>query len=144
MRCFSSAGIANASDDQSIAWRDLRFVLPAERCCAALQAGDSNSKALPGTTNGSTQHERNTTFPASFASDLDTDTIGLIVFAVALMIFFGPLRCHAAEVPAGVNWSLFSKARYWQRGRDPCGGNPHAAASSSEAHSFIGSAHRRT
>src|SRR5215208_7917752 len=82
------AGIANSSDDQSIAWRDLPFVLPAERCCAALQAGDSNSKALPGTTNGSTQHERNTTFPASFASDLDTDTIGLIVFAVALMIFF--------------------------------------------------------
>jgi len=84
----SSAGIASASGDQSIAWRDLRFVLPAEPCCAALQAGDSNSKGLPGTTNGSTQHEGNTAFPASFASEWDTDTIGLIVLVVVLMIFF--------------------------------------------------------
>jgi hypothetical protein len=84
----SSAGIAKTSDDQSTPWRDPRFVLPAEPCCAALQASDSNSKALPGTTNGSTQHERNTAFPASFASDLDTDTIGLFVTLIALAALF--------------------------------------------------------
>jgi hypothetical protein len=84
-------------DDRSTAWRDPRFVLPAEPCCAALQASDNNSNGLPATTNGSTQHERNTTFPASFASDLDTDTIGLVVLLVVLAAFFiaaGLSRCR--------------------------------------------------
>ena len=83
-----SAGIATTSDDQSTAWRDPRFVLPAEPCCAALQANNNNSKALRATTNGSTQHERNTTIPALFASDLDTDTIGPVVLLVVLAAFF--------------------------------------------------------
>jgi hypothetical protein len=91
------AGIANLSDDQSTTWYDPRFVLPAKPCCAALQASDSNSNGLPATTNGSTQHERNTAFPASFASDLDTDTIGLVVLLVVLAAFFiaaGLSRCR--------------------------------------------------
>jgi hypothetical protein len=101
------AGIATDSDDQSIAWHDLRFVLPAEPCCAALQVSDSDSKALPGPTNRSTQHERNTTFPPSFASDWDTDTIGLIVLAVAPDDpFCGRQAVPVQEVPAGVNWNL--------------------------------------
>jgi hypothetical protein len=83
-----SAGIANTSDDQSTAWRHPRFVLPAEPCCAALQANDNNFKALPAPTNGSTQHERNTAFPASFASDLDTDTIGFIALLAAVAAVF--------------------------------------------------------
>lgn len=46
------------------------------------------SFAASPTTNGSTQHEGNTAFPASFASEWDIDTIGLIVLVVVLMIFF--------------------------------------------------------
>jgi hypothetical protein len=53
-----------------------------------LQARDSNSNALPGVTNGSTQHGRNAAFPASFASGWDTDTIGLFVTLVALVALF--------------------------------------------------------
>jgi hypothetical protein len=51
-----------------------------------LPAGDSNSKVLPAATNSSTQHEHNTAFRASFASDWDTDTIGLIVLIVATAV----------------------------------------------------------
>jgi hypothetical protein len=43
---------------------------------------------LQAATNSSTQHERNTAFPASFASDWDTDTIGLIVLIVAAAVVF--------------------------------------------------------
>jgi hypothetical protein len=53
-----------------------------------LQVADSNSKALQVTTNSSTQHGRNTDFLASFASDWDTDTIGLIVLIVAAAVVF--------------------------------------------------------
>ena len=76
-----------------IAWRDPYFVLLEERCCAVLQASDSNSNALPATTNSSTQHKRNTAFPASFASDGDTDTIGLAMLHRTII----PLR--AAKSP---------------------------------------------
>jgi len=54
----------------------------------ALQVDVSNSKALQSTTNGSTQHERNTALPGSFASDFDTDTIGLFVTLILLAALF--------------------------------------------------------
>jgi hypothetical protein len=60
------------------------FVLSPEPCCVAFQADASNSKALQSTTNGSTQHERNTPLPGSFASNLDTDTIGLFITLILL------------------------------------------------------------
>jgi hypothetical protein len=53
-----------------------------------LQARDGDSNASPGVTNGSTQHERNVAFPASFAFDWDTDTIGLVVLIVAVLAVF--------------------------------------------------------
>ena len=100
---FESAGIATSSAEQSTTWRVPHFGLE-EPCCAALP-DNNNAKALRGTTNISTQHERNTSFHASFASDLDTDTIGLLVLIVA-----GPLHRRRAvnlqEVPAEVNWNL--------------------------------------
>jgi len=100
---LTPARIAKTSDDQSTAWRDAHFVLLEERCCAALQTDDSNSKALQATTNSSTQHERNTVFPASFASDWDTDTIGLIVLAAVLMIFFIAAKLsRCRKWPAGI------------------------------------------
>lgn len=83
-----SAGIATAPVDQSTVWHVLHFVLTEEPCCAALQASDSNSKVLQATTNSSTQHGRNTGFPASFASEWYSDTIGLVVLLVALAALF--------------------------------------------------------
>ena len=83
------AGIANTFDDQSIAWGHPRFVLSLDPCCVALHASVSNSNALRPATNGSTLHERNTAFPASFASVLDdTDTLGAIALLIAIAVVF--------------------------------------------------------
>jgi hypothetical protein len=73
-RFVSSAGIATTSDDQSTAWRDPHFVLPPNRVARRCKRVTAIPMVLPAITNGSTQHERNTAFPASFASNLDTDT----------------------------------------------------------------------
>jgi hypothetical protein len=55
-------------------------------------------RPLPSATNGSTQHERNAAFPASFASVFhDTDTNGLIALVVVLAIVLiaaGLSRCR--------------------------------------------------
>jgi hypothetical protein len=96
-----SAGIAKTSADQSIAWRHPRFVLSPDPCCEALRTTDSNSKALPATTNGSTQHECNTGFPASFASDLDAGTIGLVALiavVAAVVAVLGAIISISAKV----------------------------------------------
>jgi hypothetical protein len=85
---MAAAGIATNSDDQSIHWPHLRFVLSAEPCCVALQADVNNSNVLPPATNGSAQHERNTTLPPLFASDFATDTIGLFVTLILLAAVF--------------------------------------------------------
>ena len=75
-----------------------RFVLTEEPCCAALQVTDGNSKTLQATANSSTQHGRNTDFPASFALEWDTDTIGLVVLVAALLALF----VAAAALPDAV------------------------------------------
>jgi hypothetical protein len=51
---------------------------------------DGRTKAPPPgkTPGGSTQHERNTALPASFASDLDASTIDFVVFMVTLSIVY--------------------------------------------------------
>jgi hypothetical protein len=82
------AGIAATYADEIRVSCSFDFVLSPEPCCDGLQAGVSNSKVLPPPTNGSTPHQRNTAFPASFASDLDTDTIGIIALVAAVTAVF--------------------------------------------------------
>jgi hypothetical protein len=81
-----SAGIANASDDQLIAWRHPRFVLPSNQCCEALQPIGSNFSALPGAAKSSMQHERNTVLPDLFALDLDAGTVAFVGLMAAIAI----------------------------------------------------------
>ena len=80
---WNPAAIATTYADEIRVSRSFGFVLSPEPCCAALQADLSNSNLLTSATNGSTQHERNTALPASFASDLDASTIGLVALIAA-------------------------------------------------------------
>ena len=104
-RC-GPAGIATTLGDQSIAWRPPRFVLASDPCCEALHATDSTN-ALPAATNHSTQHEPNTGFPASFASESGAVIIGLAaLFAAVVAVVANNIRKRRRRVPASELWDI--------------------------------------
>ena len=60
------------------------FVLLAFSCCKTLQASSSEFNELPGAAIHSTQHERNTALPASFALEFDLAAVLFILFLVGI------------------------------------------------------------
>jgi hypothetical protein len=67
-----------------------------------LPVTDSNSNVLPTVPKGSTQHEGNTAFPASFASESDAGAIVLVAL-IAVVAVVTALLGAVVSISAKVN-----------------------------------------